>query len=180
MSIFEPKTVLSTLQSSSVLTLGERNKFKSDWATSVKKRVKTWKDLPAAKASLRPLFQLEWEAEVVEYVNFVWKSTRLHKKGMPPKKLPYDVPLLGPHFMPPTQLHASKRPGTSTVSPEIQYLKPLNVVHPFYYPELAQCPQCRSCDKINWEGWTGTGAREIHGLFVEEAALGLQLRCNAC
>jgi hypothetical protein len=29
-----------------------------------------------------------------------------------------------------------------------QYIKPLNVIHPFYYPQLATCPRCGS-DKEN-------------------------------
>ena len=30
---------------------------------------------------------------------------------------------------------------------------------------------------MSWKGWTGTGARDIHGIFQEEVAFGLQLRC---
>jgi hypothetical protein len=59
------------------------------------------------------------------------------------------------------------------------YLRPLNVVHPFYYPSLARCPQCCGTN-IVWEGWTGTGARDVHGVKLEEAALGCQLRCKDC
>lgn len=57
----------------------------------------------------------------------------------------------------------------------------MHVLHPFYYPELAQCPNpsCESKD-IGWRGWTATGYREVHGVFRDETALGMQLRCSAC
>jgi formate dehydrogenase maturation protein FdhE len=61
-----------------------------------------------------------------------------------------------------------------------QYIKPLNVIHPFYYPQLATCPRCGSDKETSWEGWTSTGARELHGLICEETALGAQLQCNIC
>jgi hypothetical protein len=146
----------------------------------VQKRVAAWKNLPAGKSSPRQAFQLEWEAEIIEYVNFVWQKTRPQSKRDEAKGLPQDVPLLGPCFIPPNYLHTRKRSGAVTISPETQYLKALNILHPFYYPELAQCPQCHSRDDVCWDGWTGTGARELHGIATEEAALGLQLRCNAC
>ncbi|KAG1720843.1 hypothetical protein EDB19DRAFT_1835779 [Suillus lakei] len=40
--------------------------------------------------------------------------------------------------------------------------------------------ECGSNKDTAWEGWTTKGARELHGLFCEEAALGTQLRCNHC
>lgn len=146
----------------------------------MKRRVATWKKIPSPKSSPRPVFQLEWEAEIIEYVNFIWQRTRSHKKGDQSSPLPSDIPLLGPRFLPPTYLHVTKRPGNGKISPETIYLKPLNIIHPFYYSGLAQCPRCNSEDDITWEGWTGTGAREVHGISYEEVALGLQLRCNAC
>ncbi|KAI6030974.1 hypothetical protein EDC04DRAFT_2523938, partial [Pisolithus marmoratus] len=108
----------------------------------VNRRVKAWSDLPAQKKNQRDLLQLSWEAEVVEYVNFLWQKTRPRKKtANEPAAIGLDVPILGPRFLPPTYLHAHKRPGLSSIVPETQYLKPINVVHPFYYPELACCPQ---------------------------------------
>ncbi|KAG2353116.1 hypothetical protein BDR07DRAFT_1310779, partial [Suillus spraguei] len=90
------------------------------------------------------------------------------------------VPLLGPQFLPPMYLHSHKRPGGGPVKPTAQYLKPLNIVHPFYFPQLAQCPHCGSQDSVVWEDWTSTGAQELHGLCYEEMALGTQLQCNIC
>ena len=147
----------------------------------MKKRITAWeKLLSSSKSSPRPVFQLEWEAEVVEYVNFIWQRTRSHKKDDESSALPSDVPLLGPWFLPPTYLHVTKRPGNSMISPEAAYLKPLNVIHPFYYSGLARCPRCNSQHNVAWEGWTGTGAHVVHGILYKEVALGLQLRCNAC
>ena len=114
-------------------------------------------------------------------MTFIWQKTCAHKKGDSTSTLPSDIPLLGLRFLPPTYLHATKRPGNSLkISPETTYLKLLNIIHPFYYSGLAQCPRCNSRDDITWEGWTGTGAREVHGISYEEVALGLQLRCNTC
>ncbi|KAG1720557.1 hypothetical protein EDB19DRAFT_1776310 [Suillus lakei] len=110
----------------------------------------------------RPQFQLQWESEIVEYVQFLWEKTRTRSKKGEPGKLGVNVPLLGPRFMPPS------------------YLKPLNIVHPFYYPQLARCPRCGSDKDTTWEGWTSKGPRELHGIFCEEMALGAQLHCNRC
>jgi hypothetical protein len=128
----------------------------------------------------RPQFQLQWESEIVEYVQFLWEKTRSRSKKGEPSKLGVNVPLLGPHFMPPSYLHIQKRSGGGAIEPKIQYLKPLNIVHLFYYPQLAWCPRCGSDKDLTWEGWTSKGPRELHGIFCEEMALGAQLRCNHC
>ncbi|KAH0835880.1 hypothetical protein J3R83DRAFT_9759, partial [Lanmaoa asiatica] len=125
------------------------------------------------------LFQLEWEAEVVEYVNLISQKTWIHKDSGYVKLLP-DISLLGPCFMPLSYLHLTRQPGNRIINPETQYLKPLTVIHLFYYPELVWCPWCCSSDDVLWEGWTGTSARDMHGISFEECCLGQQLRCNAC
>ncbi|KAG2129219.1 uncharacterized protein EDB93DRAFT_1069119, partial [Suillus bovinus] len=95
--------------------------------------------------------------------------------------LDHKVPILGPHFMPPSYLHARKRNQSEpAVNPEILYLKPCRIIHPFYYPKLARCPRCDCSDSIQWDGWTGTGPRDIHGLMLDEAAIGTQLQCENC
>ncbi|KAG2106102.1 hypothetical protein BD769DRAFT_1366782, partial [Suillus cothurnatus] len=127
--------------------------------------------------------QLRWEAEVVEYVQCLWEKSRPRSKKIEPTdKLGINVPLLGPRFVPPSYLHIQKRAGLGhrVLEPMTQYIKPLNVIHPFYYPQLATCPRCGSDKETSWEGWTSTGARELHGLICEETALGAQLRCNIC
>ncbi|KAG0692816.1 hypothetical protein DFH29DRAFT_1043843 [Suillus ampliporus] len=167
MSVFEPKAVLALLKNSTAVPPVERC-------------INAWKDSRSHKQNPWPEFQLRWEAEVVEYVQFVWEKTRTRSKKNELNRLAFNVPLLGPQFLPPTYLHVHKRPGEGGVEPVIQYLKPLNIIHPFYFGCLAQCPQCSSADDTVWEGWTSTGARELHGLYCEELALGTQLRCNIC
>lgn len=118
--------------------------------------------------------QLKWAAHVVQYVNTVWKMS---KHGQ--NELKRDIPLFGPRFIPPTYRDAQRRELLPNIEPSIMYLRPLNVVHPFYYPELASCPQCGS-SSIGWEGWTGHGHCEVHGVRCEETALGFQLLCKDC
>jgi hypothetical protein len=119
----------------------------------------------------------------VEYVNFLFKSTKHHgnsKTDAPPLHLPKDVPLLGPRFIPPSYLHIQKRHPTPTIQPQVAYLKPFNVVHPFYYAGLGKrCPQCDSAN-VYWDGWTTSGHRDVHGIQEEETVLGLQLLCKEC
>ncbi|KAG1818940.1 hypothetical protein EV424DRAFT_1472649 [Suillus variegatus] len=166
MSVFEAKVVLTLLKNSTAIPPLEKNMFEKHWTASVEKRVVAWKESRNHKRNPRPDFQLKWEAEVVEYV----QMSRVH----------FNVPLLGPRFLPPTYLHSHKRPGGGPVEPALQYLEPLNIIHPFYFPQLAQCPRCSSHDGIVWEVWTSTGSRELHGLCYEELALGAQLHCNIC
>ena len=90
------------------------------------------------------------------------------------------MPILGPRFVPPTYLHSQLQPGPTDVQSDIQYLKPISIIHPLYYLELAKCPRCQSSKDVTWEGWTTMGACELHGISHEETALGLQLRCNGC
>jgi hypothetical protein len=126
--------------------------------------------------------QLTWEANVVEYVNYLYHQTKAHgnSKDTQPKPLSKDIPLMGPRFIPPSYLHIQRRqPAAPVIEPESAYLKPLNVVHPFYYPGLARCPQCKS-NSVLWEGWTTTGSRDVHGVSEEEMVLGFQLHCKDC
>jgi hypothetical protein len=127
--------------------------------------------------------QLQWEANVVQYVNFLWDCARVNRSGGKETNmtyLPKDIPLLGPCFIPPTYSQLERRQyGAANISPDLSYIKPINVIHPFYYPALTVCPKCQSKD-VAWEGWTSTGSREVHGLQREETAIGYQLRCRSC
>ena len=93
--------------------------------------------------------------------------------------LPVGIPLLGPRFVPPTYLHVKKREDNVAIQPETAYLKPLNVIHPFYYPDLGKCPRCDSLDVL-WDSWASNGHRDLHGVHEEEMAIGYQLQCKAC
>lgn len=130
----------------------------------------------------RPRRQCEWEAEVVEYINYLSEKTRIRSaKALTRPCLDSRIPILGPHFLPPSYLHARKRnPSEPAINPEVLYLKPLRVIHPFYHPELARCPRCDCADGVSWDGWTGTGPRDVHGVMLDEAAIGTQLRCESC
>jgi hypothetical protein len=110
----------------------------------------------------------------VEYVNFLWSKTKLPssaRKETTQAYLPKDIPIMGPRFIPLSYSLLERRQYGTNLGPETTYIKPINIVHPFFYPALAKCPQCNSEDTA-WEGWTGTGSRDVHGLVCEEMALG--------
>jgi hypothetical protein len=149
----------------------------------VARRVEAWRNshTPEQMASDA---QLTWEANVVQYVDHVYQRTKRRKDSKthcygPPHALPPTIPLFGPRFLPPTYLHIQCRHAAPCYDPTQAYLKPINIIHPFYYPQLAQCPACKSKD-VFWEGWTSTGSRRVHGIGCEETALGFQLRCEPC
>jgi hypothetical protein len=155
--------------------------FCSPLSGQVEKQVKNW--LKTSQANTASEEQLTWEAHIVEYVDFVHKKTHVHgnaTKAIPPS-LPNDIPLLGPRFTPPSYFHVQKQDKTAPITPQIAYLKPLTVVHPFYFQELSEagCPYCTSLE-ITWDRWTSTGACEVHGVTVEEFAIGQQMCYKPC
>ena len=127
--------------------------------------------------------QLEWAANVVEYVQYIHKKTGKRagtQNGTAAPSLRKEVPLLGPRFLPPTYLHLQKRSTTPTIEPQSAYLKAITIIHPFYFPELAKCPQCGTAS-VGWNGWTTTGPRNVHGICRDETAYGVQVQCRgAC
>ena len=134
--------------------------------------MKSWKDNRQGHQE-NHIGQLTWAAHVVLYVEYLAEQTKGGKKY-----LRKDVPLFGPRFTPPPFCHYDKR-GSSSVDPGTLYLKPLTVVHPFYFPDLRQCPN--NSDHVpEWEGWTPSGHRNVHGVSREETAIGYQLRCKKC
>lgn len=141
--------------------------------------MKSWEKNRKNQSNVRA--QLSWEAEVVEYVACVHKLTAVHgnKKGAIPPSLKKDIPILGPHFLPPGYIHAQKR-DTPQITPDISYLRAITVVHPFYFPTISGCcPGCGSSDTL-LEGWTTKGARDVHGLHRDERAIGVQIICKQC
>ncbi|KAI0712733.1 hypothetical protein C8T65DRAFT_543115, partial [Cerioporus squamosus] len=143
----------------------------------VEVRVKGWEGKRKNQSCFT--LQLEHEAHICEYVNFLSKHTHATAKGAPSTTLSPRIPLLGPHFEPPSFSHIQRRSAAPEIVPDTAYLKPVTIVHPIFFPELRQCPQCRSTD-ITWFGWLPTGHREVHGIAREETAIGYQLRCNPC
>lgn len=116
---------------------------------------------------------------MLQYVKYLKTVTAAHglSKNTTPRILKAEVPILGPLFIPPTYNHLQQRNTTPEIEPETAYLKPITIIHPFYFPGLAVCPQCGGKD-VRWDEWTSTGPRDVHGVRREEMALGVQLRCN--
>ena len=107
--------------------------------------MKAWSDLPTQKKNPRPSVQLNWEAEVVEYVGFLWQKTHPHgKKTHGPLSISLDIPFLGLWFVLPTYLHAQKRPGLSTITPDMQYIKPINIHSLLFTSQTLPAP-CNAC-----------------------------------
>jgi hypothetical protein len=106
--------------------------------------------------------QLRFKAHVVQYVVFMYDETKPCSKMDFLRSLPFNIPFFGPQFLPPLYAVLGKC-QTSTVKPELAYLKPVNVVHPFYYPMLAKCPESQSLD-VKWDGWMGTGSCKVYGV----------------
>ena len=195
-STFEPTNVLAMLKAFELAT--ERREFEMKWKAKVSNESRQLEDTATQQeiqvqqtltrwangrksknASEHPdsQAQLEWAAEVVQYVDHVNSLTTIcrgAKKSAP--QLRPEVLVFGPLFIPPSYLHVSKRSIVPDIGPETGYLKPLHIVNPFFYPGLVVCPHCDSED-IGWEGWTSTGPCEVHGLFRDETALGVQLEC---
>jgi len=117
-------------------------------------------------------------------VTYLYNQTRVHGNAKPGVKtapmIDKRLPIYGPRFLPPSYLHQRKQSSRGDIKPEVAYLKPLNVVHPFYYKDLQRCPRCGATDETTWFSWTATGHREVHGLQREECAIGYQLRCGHC
>ncbi|TFK79508.1 hypothetical protein K466DRAFT_472710, partial [Polyporus arcularius HHB13444] len=87
--------------------------------------------------------QLEFVAEICEYVSFLARVIRPPvKSGVTAKPLNLNLPLLGPRFIPPSYLHAQRRNAAPEIKPDAAYLKPVNIVHPVFYPDvLEKCPR---------------------------------------
>ncbi|KAF8191326.1 hypothetical protein BJ912DRAFT_849474 [Pholiota molesta] len=178
--VFEPETIkniLGGLEESKEAKV----KFQNGWKENVKKRLEKWQKTDNKET---PLFQLQWEAEVLAYVDYLYSKLIVNGNASArskdtPRIIGKNIPLLGPRFSPPTLFHYMRRDATPTIKPEIVYISPINVVHPVYYPTLAVCPQCDS-QAILWDGWNANGARRVYGVRSNERAIGWQLRCKDC
>ncbi|TRM55406.1 hypothetical protein BD626DRAFT_444173, partial [Schizophyllum amplum] len=180
-STFDPQAVLQQLKLAQP-TIQAGKVFESDWKTAVTKRKETWKKNQPRDSSTN-IAQLEWAAEVVQYVTHLHELVAIHgnsKNKDTVKLLPKTVPLLGPHFTPPPYVYQRLREAYPAITPTTLYIKPIHVVHPLFYPSLgARCPVC-TADDVHWHGWVNTGPRDVHGLQREETAIGYQLRCDSC
>ncbi|KAI0669275.1 hypothetical protein C8Q78DRAFT_1042618 [Trametes maxima] len=112
----------------------------------VERRWKGWQKRRSSQTQYVP--QLEWAAHVVEYVNWIHGLVSTKLASGPLRAV---VPLLGPRFIPPGYLHATRRNLTVDIQPETAYVKALTVIHPLYFPELAKCPRCELiCTSTSW------------------------------
>jgi hypothetical protein len=119
--------------------------------------------------------QLKWAANIVAYVQYIHKKTNIcggTQNGMVVPSLRKEAPILSPRF-----LHLQKCSLSSTIELQSAYLKPLTIVHLFYFPELAKCPQCDT-KNVGWNSWTMTGPRNVHGVSQDKTAHGVQVQCR--
>ncbi|KAF8186240.1 hypothetical protein BJ912DRAFT_927161 [Pholiota molesta] len=155
--IFEPKLIREILMKLEK-TSKDQAVFEKTWQNNVNKRLKTWNDNHLAAQP----FQLEWEAEVMEYVDYLHSKLKVHGNSKDKDKariIDKAIPLLGPRFMPPGFLHSMQRDPTPSIDPKQVYTVALTVIHPVFYPNMfTSCPHCAS-DAILWDGWNATGAR---------------------
>lgn len=145
----------------------------------VNRRVESWVKARGA-SQVERVDQLKWASNVVEYVQHMHNLLTPRngaRKVTAATILSKDAPLLGPRFIPPTYLHLRRRDPAPSITAETVYLKAINVIHPFFYPEVSKCPQCGT-DRIGWEGWTTSGPRNVHGVKREETVIGVQLECK--
>ncbi|KAJ3477525.1 hypothetical protein NLI96_g10403 [Meripilus lineatus] len=182
MATFDPEIIVATFAARE--PFGNRVKFVKDWNLEVKKLVEKW--TKARESSDQPIVhdQLVFAAQVVQYMNYI---THLPSAGKSfpnadktiPITLPANIPLYGPRFIPPGYLDVQKRHASPDIKPKTAYLKPLHIIHPFYYPQLRACPRCGS-EQVTLQGFTTTSYRLVHGVSFEETALGCQVRCRPC
>ncbi|TFY76247.1 hypothetical protein EWM64_g7763 [Hericium alpestre] len=178
MSAFDPVVVRTLIRNT--LPLACQKSFETEWKSAVDQRVKSWLKHRTTAKSSRPQAraQFEWDANVVKYVDHINKLTKAGPSG---SFLPNGLPLYGPRFVPPTYRDLTRRQKAPKIDPELTYLKPLHVIHPFYFPEVdSACPVCGSTN-YGWEGWNTKGHRDVHGIDKEEYVIGVQFRCDgAC
>ena len=149
--------------------------------SKVKEKLTTWLD-NRPRQSIEGE-QLEWEANVVAYVGWLWDHIKIHPKAKNRRtpRISKRIPIYGPRFVPPGYHHEIRRnPAQPDIQPVTLYMKPLTTVHPFYYTDLKQCPDCDATVGVRWNSWVGTGARDLYGIRHGERAIGYQLRCEDC
>ncbi|KAJ3835477.1 hypothetical protein F5878DRAFT_307483 [Lentinula raphanica] len=85
MSVFEPETVVALLQS--LEPSAERKKFAQKWRSNVDARIKSWtSNRKTSNQSVVPK-QLDFEANIVVYVNYLSASLQTRKPNAPPPRL---------------------------------------------------------------------------------------------
>ncbi|KAG1721193.1 hypothetical protein EDB19DRAFT_1835629 [Suillus lakei] len=105
MSVYEPDMMRKLLSALELKDL--QNKFESNWKNAVKKCVESWTGHDECMTNSQPKRQYKWEAEIVEYINYISDKTQIRSaKALAWPCLNFKIPILGPHFVPPSYLHA--------------------------------------------------------------------------
>ncbi|PIL33219.1 hypothetical protein GSI_04669 [Ganoderma sinense ZZ0214-1] len=175
MGVFEPNTVHQQC-TSTINDKQARLNFIANWKKNVEIQANGWAD---NRTSQSKYFQLlEWHAEIAEYLVATGNAIQLSQGSDLSTALDPRWPIIGPHFEPLTYLHQALREAAPQIDPELSYLKPCYVVHWLFHEALRRCPKCHS-KRLEKNGWNPNGPREVHGLFHEEMALGIQLRLKS-
>ncbi|KAG8916363.1 hypothetical protein FRC01_003197 [Tulasnella sp. 417] len=173
MSHFNPLVALNII--SNTLPSDEREEFCAKWNNEIDKRVSGWKN----EESSIPEPQLIFASQACQYVKYLHDKTP--KKG----KFSLDLPLYGPRFSPSPPAFLHRNPSSSSqISPNDFYLKPVTIVHDFFWPSLMTCPTCakagRAEPKLERQGFTPEGPRTVHGIYEDEYVIGARIRCKTC
>ncbi|TFY74409.1 hypothetical protein EWM64_g9603 [Hericium alpestre] len=142
MATFDPPIVRALIRNT-LPSDKHRAVFDEDWESAVVSKKKAWRK--HRKESTYNEDQLEWEANVIKYVDYVNRLTAAMEEK-PASFLPDRLPLYGLTFLPPTYCDLLKRQKDAVMMPNTTYLQPLNVVHPFYFTNLGMCPACDSTE----------------------------------
>ncbi|KAF8973795.1 hypothetical protein BDZ97DRAFT_1912253 [Flammula alnicola] len=95
--VFEPRTIRGILKGLEKSATA-KEQFEIAWKANVNKRVNSWTN---HKDNCTPAEQLEWEAEVVEYVDYLHSKLAVHGNASTsakeiPRIIDKSIPLLGP------------------------------------------------------------------------------------
>ncbi|KAI0685123.1 hypothetical protein BC835DRAFT_1421556 [Cytidiella melzeri] len=184
---FHPEVAIAGLRAL-IPTTSEQAAFEDEWERNVTTRVKSWTVARQGHQSLQHE-QLQWEAHVVEYVNYISCSKSAVKTTQTKKgagcKVPGGLPIWGPVFNPPSFSDILRRDShvllnratgkLDEIKPDVAYIRRLTVIHPYYFKSLQRCPRNATHNIAN-DGWQSTGSRDVHGVSQEEAAIGYQIR----
>ncbi|KAI1782077.1 hypothetical protein LXA43DRAFT_1069364 [Ganoderma leucocontextum] len=176
MGVFEPDSVRQQC-AATIDDKKARLKFITTWKKNVECQAKGWAQHRDSQS--KHFLLLLWHADIAEYLTATANAICSSQGSDLSVALDPRWPLIGPLFEPPSYLHQILREVTPQIEPDITYLKVCYVVHWIFHDVLRRCPKCHS-RRLERNGWNPSGPREVHGLFCEETALGIQLRCLDC
>ncbi|PIL35895.1 hypothetical protein GSI_01555 [Ganoderma sinense ZZ0214-1] len=180
MSLFENGVVRG--QCRDAVDAKHRKKFLSKWDSRILRRSDNWLIMREKERQSTYKPQLQFAACCCQYASFVANEIRnLKGEKCAHKKLNSKIPWLGPRFLPETYTSQKRRLVSPDVIPDLACLKPVTILHPYFFDELNICPRCGATgDDLSWGRWTTSGPRDVHGVYGEEQVIGVQMRCNKC